>query len=234
MEWALKSADRWIMIPARRPMRTSWLPLLCLTCAGLSLTAIRAADPLPIAEELGSTAMPYIWGSGDPARGGLDCSGFVQVVYRRAYGLELPDEAGKQYLWLREHGKVWDVTTGWKPADLRPGDLIFYSGTRYTKRPSPITHVMIYVGNRAMVGSQNAGRRLNAPGNGVGFFRFYPTPPTGNPLVDQEQFRVKLHLYAYGRIIPPEAPTGTSASAAPSQSALLPAPTPVSAGSTRP
>lgn len=182
-------------------MTSRWITLLLLTLSPLA--HLRAADPLPIVEELANTALPYLYGSGDLARGGLDCSGFVQIVFRRAYGIELPDEAGKQYLYLREHGQVWDATTGWKPDDLKPGDLIFWSGTRYTNRVSPITHVMIYMGKNTMAGSQNAGKRLNAPGNGVGFFRCHPTPPTGNPLVDQEPYRVKLHLYAYGRVTPP-------------------------------
>ncbi|PAW79584.1 MAG: hypothetical protein B9S32_03340 [Verrucomicrobia bacterium Tous-C9LFEB] len=177
-----------------------------LSLLGLgSFAFVHAADLLPIAAELANTAMPYVYGSGDVARGGLDCSGFVQVVFRRAYGLELPDEAGKQYLYLREHGRVWDATTGWKLEELQPGDLIFWSGTHPTNRPSPITHVMIYMGKNTMAGSQNAGKRLNGTGNGVGFFRCHPTPPTGNPLIDQEPFRQKLHLYAYGRVTPPVA-----------------------------
>lgn len=170
------------------------------------IPSLYAADPVPIAEELANSALPYVYGSGDLARGGLDCSGFVQIVYRRAYGVELPDEAGKQYLYLRQHGQVWDATTGWKPSDLKPGDLIFWSGTRYLHRPSPISHVMVYIGNNAMVGAQNAGKRLNAPGGGVGYFRFHASSPTGDPTVDQEPFRLKMHLYAYGRVTPP-APT---------------------------
>lgn len=163
----------------------------------------RGENPVTIAEELGATAMPYLYGSGHPERGGLDCSGFVQVVFRRAYGIELPDEAGKQYLYLREHGKVWDATTGWTPNDLQPGDLIFWSGTHRADRPSPITHVMFYVGDNKIVGAQNAGKRLNAPGVGVGFYWFHPHAPQGNPLVDQEPFREKMILYAYGRVLPP-------------------------------
>lgn len=186
-------------------MMTRWMTLLA---AALAVTATtQAADPVPIAKALADTALPYVYGSGDVARGGLDCSGFVQVVFRQAYGVELPDEAGKQYLYLREHGKVWDATTGWKPSDLQPGDLIFWSGTHPLNRPSPISHVMIYIGDKTMVGSQNAGKRINAPGNGVGYFRCFPSTPTGNPLVDQEPFRHKMHLYAYGRVIPPPPPT---------------------------
>lgn len=175
-----------------------FLASIVLTIAGPAHTA----DPVLISSQLAETALPYIYGSGDPARGGLDCSGFVQVVFRRAYGIELPDEAGKQYLYLREHGKVWDATTGWSPKDLQPGDLIFWSGTHRDNRPSPISHVMIYMGDNKMAGSQNAGKRLNAPGNGVGLFPFRIHPPSGNPTIDQEPFREKIHLYAYGRVLP--------------------------------
>lgn len=185
-------------------MKTVLCAILCL--ASLSLASGQPTmAPLPIATELANTALPYLYGSGDPARGGLDCSGFVQTVFRRAYGIELPDEAGKQYLYLREHGKVWDATTGWSPKDLQPGDLIFWSGTAETKRSSPITHVMIYMGERQMAGAQNAGKRLNAPGHGVGFFPFRASPPTGNPFTDQEPYRGKIHLYAYGRVLRPVA-----------------------------
>jgi hypothetical protein len=181
----------------------------------LAASAVAADDPIQIAIELAGTALPYKYGYGDPAKGGLDCSGFVQVVFRRAYGVELPDEAGKQYLYLREHGKVWDATTNWTPADLKPGDLIFWSGTHPTKRPSPITHVMVYIGDNKMVGSQNAGRRLNAPGNGVGMYLFYPHKPHGDPAIDSPEFRSKMTLYGYGRVLPPARSTLPTPSSTP-------------------
>jgi cell wall-associated NlpC family hydrolase len=160
-------------------------------------------SPLQFAQQLGGERLPYVWGATDPAMGGLDCSGFVRYVFQKTYGVVLPDEAGLQYEYLRQNGRVWDGTTGkWNRPELQPGDLIFLCGTCPTQRPSPITHVMMYVGGNRMVGSQNMGRRLEIGGQGVGFYRFTPRPPCGNPKLDLPIYRSRPLLYAYGRVLP--------------------------------
>jgi cell wall-associated NlpC family hydrolase len=162
-----------------------------------------AAPDLPLAAaRLAGTGLPYKYGANRPEDGGFDCSGFVQFVYKDVYGIKLPAEAGLQLEYLRKHGRVWDATTGWNPSDLRPGDLIFWTGTAPTRRRSPVTHVMIYEGGNTMVGSQNAGRRLNSSHSGVGFYRFYPSPPEGGSMPDDRFFSSQMRVYAYGRLRP--------------------------------
>jgi cell wall-associated NlpC family hydrolase len=172
-----------------------------------AIHAATPASPVQIACELGESGLPYRWGATNPQQGGLDCSGFVLYVYQQAYGLHLPDEAGLQYEYLRRYGKVWDASTGaWSPQDLQPGDLIFYSGTHPLPRPSPITHVMMYVGNGRKVGAQTGGHRLDHGVGGVGFYPFTPSPPLGDPRQEQPEFRTSPHLYAYGRVLAPAKP----------------------------
>jgi cell wall-associated NlpC family hydrolase len=151
---------------------------------------------------LAETGLPYLYGSATMEQGGLDCSGFVMLAARRAYGIELPDEAGKQLNFARQYGKVWDANSAhWKASVLRPGDLIFWTGTMPCNRPSPVTHVMVYLGGERMAGAQSLGRRQTLKGAGVGFYDFNPTPPRGNPRIANDQvYRSKMMLYAYARI----------------------------------
>lgn len=78
--------------------------------------------------------VPYVWGGTDPAKG-MDCSGFVQRVYRDL-GIELPRV-------------TWDQMTKGTPvaslAEAKPGDLLVsYGGS----------HIAIYLGN---------GKAIDAP-----------------------------------------------------------------------
>lgn len=84
--------------------------------------------------------LPYIWGGNDPAAG-LDCSSFVQNVYRDL-GYELPRT-------------TWDQINQGTPvasmADARPGDLLFSHDTG---------HVAIYLGNGKAVDAPQPGTTI--------------------------------------------------------------------------
>lgn len=74
---------------------------------------------------------PYIWGGRSIF--GLDCSGFVQLVYK-IHGIKIPRDAGRQ----AEKGEVIGFIK-----DARPGDLAFFDDER-----GRIVHVgMIFPGN---------------------------------------------------------------------------------------
>ena len=70
---------------------------------------------------------PYRWGGKAP--GGFDCAGFVRYVYSK-FGVSLAPAAPPQY---RQGSPV-------KRSDLRPGDLVFFGGSR---NPKAIGHVGI-------------------------------------------------------------------------------------------
>jgi hypothetical protein len=77
---------------------------------------------------------PWAWGGCSWAYG-MDCSCFVQTVFREAVGVHLPRTVEQQW----DAGKsVWQM-------NLRPGDLVFFnfSWASWFQKP---THVGIYVG----------------------------------------------------------------------------------------
>lgn len=82
---------------------------------------------------LGYVGRPYVSGGTTPA--GWDCSGFVQWTMRQ-FGIWLPRVTTQQI----GAGEPVD------PADLTPGDLVFFD----TERPYP-GHVGIFVGGGQMV-----------------------------------------------------------------------------------
>jgi cell wall-associated NlpC family hydrolase len=79
----------------------------------------------------------YVWGGSGP--NGFDCSGFTRYVYKQ-FGLDLPHSSAGQY--NTAYGTVIS-----NPADLRPGDIVFFANTY--KRG--ISHVGIYTGGGDVV-----------------------------------------------------------------------------------
>lgn len=88
-----------------------------------------------------STARHYLgvpYRSGGSSPSGFDCSGLTSYVYKQ-YGVYLPRTTGGQ---LAYGGKI-------SKSELKPGDLVFFTG-----------HVGIYIGNGNMIHAPVPGKRV--------------------------------------------------------------------------
>ena len=94
--------------------------------------------------------LKYTYGSADPANGGLDCSGFIYYVLRENGVKDVPRDASGQYVWVRKAGNFRAVLShdldSFELAELKPGDLLFWTGTYDVEKDPPVTHTMIYLG----------------------------------------------------------------------------------------
>ena len=102
----------------------------------------RADDLLMSAMSL--IGISYRWGGTSP-KTGLDCSGFIQYVFRQAWGVNLP----------RTSAEMAKVGMPVKKVDLQPGDLVFFS--RYGRR---VGHVGMYIGDGKFIHSPSTGKRI--------------------------------------------------------------------------
>lgn len=84
---------------------------------------------------------PYLWGG--TSKRGIDCSAFIQTIFYKAIGIELPRTSLEQS----------NVGEPVEKSDLKFGDLIFFD----TMRKGRVTHVGMYLGNGffAHSGSRN-------------------------------------------------------------------------------
>lgn len=110
--------------------------LLRAVLAGARGAGIEVEEGSPVETALAYHGVPYLWGGESVA--GFDCSGLVLYVFRQ-HGVNLPHYSGAQFQ-LGE--KI-------APADLQPGDAVFFG--------SPVYHVGMYVG---------AGYFIHAPRTG--------------------------------------------------------------------
>jgi lipoprotein Spr len=75
--------------------------------------------------------------SGGESRAGVDCSGFVCLVFKELNRARLPRSSGKQ----------WKLGNTVSPAQARVGDLIFFRGGMF----GTINHVGIYMGDNTFI-----------------------------------------------------------------------------------
>ena len=161
-----------------------------------------ASEPEPVRElirsalELTRKNLGYRFGSASEENGGMDCSGAVYRVLREV-GLPAPRSSRAMFAWIEEEGNLHrcgeSIRTPEDPVfrELRPGDLLFWSGTYETgKGGDAISHVMIYVGTSkadgepvlfgASSGRSYRGKRIH----GVSVFDFrIPKPDSRSRLV---------------------------------------------------
>src|SRR5436190_1100285 len=108
--------------------------------------------------ELTTRNLDYKYGSADPDNGGMDCSGFVYFVLKQNGVDGVPRDSSEQYIWVRRAGKFEPVMSRKEDSfefdNLKPGDLLFWTGTYAIQRDPPITHAMIYLGREKKTGAR--------------------------------------------------------------------------------
>lgn len=86
----------------------------------------------------------YRWGGNDEDSG-LDCSGFVRLVFKDSVGASLPRTARE----MSDVGEKIDVN------ELKPGDLVFFNTMRRA-----FSHVGIYLGDNHFMHAPRAGAEV--------------------------------------------------------------------------
>lgn len=184
------------------PCRRSILALLLLS--GLPLRAGEAiTSSLVLTDLAGSAQWPpalqkmisyalslttrkltYQFASADPEAGGMDCSGTIYHTLQHAGFKNLPRSSNAMHGWVKNAGLLVPVTGTPEVSDpvlakLRPGDLLFWTGTYDTgDKPSTISHVMLYLGKTVeggkpvMFGASNGRPFRGKSQNGVSVFDF--------------------------------------------------------------
>lgn len=135
-----------------------------------------------IAAALAMTEMDlyYAYGSNNPKHGGMDCSGTIQYLLRSQGFQDTPRQADLIFSWSKEQGVLVPANVHRTDAPelkgLRPGDLLFWSGTYNINRS--VSHVMMYLGterstNRPVMFGASSGRTYHGESrHGVSVFDF--------------------------------------------------------------
>jgi peptidoglycan DL-endopeptidase CwlO len=155
--------------------------------------------------ELTKQNLGYTYGSADPANGGMDCSGFIYYLLTENGFKDVPRDSSQQYVWVRKAGNFNSVLSRHEDTfeldALKPGDLLFWSGTYNIDRDPPVTHTMIYLGRekrtkkRVMIGSSD-GRTYDGKQRwGVSVFDFKMPPPPNSG-----DAKISPVFVGYGRI----------------------------------
>lgn len=144
-----------------------------------------ATPAAPLAEETAASApqasellmyalsmigVKYKYG-GSSMESGFDCSGFVRHVYSTVAAIDLPRSS-------RDMSKIGNAV---RPADLAPGDLVFYNtqGQRFS-------HVGIYLGDNRFVHAPSSRKSVEIVDMNIGYWkrrfdgarRLLPAPTT--------------------------------------------------------
>ena len=146
------------------------------------------ANPEPVRKlltaglDLTKRNLAYVYGATDPASGGLDCSGTIYYLLKQAGFTDVPRQANEQYDWVRTKSHFYAVLSkkqdNFELREMRPGDLLFWTGTYRVDRDPPVTHTMIYLGkrksdgHRLMIGASDGRPYDGQRRSGVSVFDF--------------------------------------------------------------
>ena len=124
----------------------------------------------------------YKYASADPAKGGMDCSGFIYFVLSKCGIKDVPRDAREQYIWVRKAGNFQAVLAQrddtFELDALKPGDLLFWASNYGISRDPDITQTMIYLGRekgtnqRIMIGASERLAYKGQSRSGVSVFDF--------------------------------------------------------------
>ncbi len=186
----------------RTPSIVLMMLLAAMTHLAFAATAVPAAitEPVPITQladfaanppivqdlimkalQLSRMNLTYLYGSSDPVNKGMDCSGTMHYLLNMLHVRDAPRQSDQFYNWVASKGKLYKVTSiDFKSPEfshLKPGDLLFWTGTYSTKRASGISHVMLYIGTtksgqRLMFGSSDGRSYQGKKMWGVSVFDF--------------------------------------------------------------
>ncbi len=158
--------------------------------SSIETSELRDFDALPAAVrqllnsglDLTRRNLTYTYGSADPANGGLDCSGTIYYLLKAAGFEDVPRSASEQYAWVRRRSTFYAVLSkkedSFELNELRPGDLLFWTGTYNVDHDPPVTHTMLYLGRRKkdgkplMLGASDGRPYDGEKRNGVSVFDF--------------------------------------------------------------
>ncbi|EOC62166.1 C40 family peptidase [Neisseria meningitidis] len=102
------------------------------------------ADEL-IGNAMGLLGIAYRYG-GTSVSTGFDCSGFMQHIFKRAMGINLPRTSAEQAR----------MGTPVARSELQPGDMVFFR----TLGGSRISHVGLYIGNNRFIHAPRTGKNI--------------------------------------------------------------------------
>jgi cell wall-associated NlpC family hydrolase len=130
--------------------------------------------------------LSYKFGSTDPQNKGMDCSGTISYLLKQENIRDVPRQADEIYQWAWQKGDFYAVNGhrfgSFEFSEMKPGDLLFWSGTYPVQRDPAVTHVMMYLGrdknNRPLMFGATSGRAFHGEArDGVGVFDFSVPPP---------------------------------------------------------
>ncbi len=194
-----------LITPPVKPERAPAATLEPDDLAEFAALAPRTQALITAALSLTKLNLTYTYGSDDPGRGGMDCSGTMAYVLRAQGFKDVPRDSSSQYVWARKGGPFFAVVSksaeSFEFKDLQPGDLLFWTGTYETGREIPISHVMLYLGmekktkKRVMFGASDGRSYAGIQRWGVSVFDF--KMPNGTAANGE---RTKVDFVGYGRI----------------------------------